>query len=289
MRAYELPLLFFLVLLLHRYGPLVSHSTRLPSITLCLSAGAAAVASGALSHTAAAQVDPLHQAALALITFAAGSHLEVGALRSNRRAVLSLTVCFTGCTLAVVGIAALALAPAEATWPQAAAAATLAAVVSIARSASSAIGVVSEEAAEGPYTQTMLTVTMVTDAVVIVLFATAATLAEAALGDAGGDAAGGATAPLLAASALGRTALRLALSLAHAAVLAALCVLVLRLPAAPAPLRPCSLGLVAASAFATESGFHRLTRGTELASFVRLEPMLSCASRSHFSLSANFT
>jgi NhaP-type Na+/H+ or K+/H+ antiporter len=268
---------------LHRYGSLLSQLTQMPSITLCLLAGALCTLTGLLHAATAHSLMPVHQAALALITFAAGSHLEIESLRANRVVVKSLTLCFTWATLCVVGVVAFLMMPGSTNVQQAIVGSMLASVISIARSASSAIGVVSEERAAGPYTQTMLSVTMLTDAVVVVLFAAAVEVAGAALAEVPEPAT------LLTAHFVGRTALRLALSLAHAAVLAALCVLVLRLPAAPAPLRPCSLGLVAASAFATESGFHRLTRGTELASFVRLEPMLSCASRSHFSLSANFT
>jgi len=46
-------------------------------------------------------------------------------------------------------------------------------VVSIARSPSSAIAVVAEQRADGPFTQTVLGVTMVTDVVVVVLFTAA--------------------------------------------------------------------------------------------------------------------
>jgi len=56
--------------------------------------------------------------------------------------------------------------------------AMLCAVVAIARSPSSAIAVVTELQADGPFTQTMLGVTMVTDVLVILLFTAAAKLGE---------------------------------------------------------------------------------------------------------------
>jgi len=59
--------------------------------------------------------------------------------------------------------------------------AMLSAVVAIARSPSSAIAVVTELQADGPFTQTMLGVTMVTDVVVILLFTAAAKLGETML------------------------------------------------------------------------------------------------------------
>ena len=54
-------------------------------------------------------------------------------------------------------------------------------MVSIARSPSSAIAVVAEQRADGPFTQTMLGVTMVTDVLVILLFTAAAKLGETTL------------------------------------------------------------------------------------------------------------
>ena len=60
--------------------------------------------------------------------------------------------------------------------------AMLSAVVAIARSPSSAIAVVTELQADGPFTQTMLGVTMVTDVLVILLFTAAAKLGETTLG-----------------------------------------------------------------------------------------------------------
>ena len=59
--------------------------------------------------------------------------------------------------------------------------AMLCAVVAIARSPSSAIAVVTELQADGPFTQTMLGVTMVTDVLVILLFTAAAKLGETPL------------------------------------------------------------------------------------------------------------
>ena len=76
----------------------------------------------------------------------------------------------------------------------------LAACVAVARSPSSAIAVVSELQADGPFTQTVLGVTMVTDVVVILLFGVVAELGEAVLSqqdDSTGGGGGGGSAPLM--------------------------------------------------------------------------------------------
>ena len=118
-------------------------------------------------------------------------------------------------------------------------------MVSIARSPSSAIAVVAEQRADGPFTQTVLGVTMVTDVAVIVLFGGAVELATLALGAEAFDAGS------MAARLLLRTLAKLALSVALGALLAAALHLLLRAPAPP-PLRPPALLLLGWSAFALE-------------------------------------
>tara|TARA_B110001452_G_scaffold143983_1_gene119717 strand:+ start:771 stop:1100 length:330 start_codon:yes stop_codon:yes gene_type:complete len=85
-----------------------------------------------------------------------------------------------------------------------------AAVVAIARSPSSAIAVVAEARADGPFTQTVLGVTMMTDVVVIVLFTACIELGDMVL------AQGSAAQPMLTLTIgfLSRAMLRIGLSLA---------------------------------------------------------------------------
>ena len=150
----------------------------------------------------------------------------------------------------------------------------LAAVVAVARSPSSAIAVVTELQADGPFTQTMLGVTMVTDVVVILLFTAAAKLGETMLDEGETDA--------LAALAhfVGSTMLQLLLSMAHAAVLGVCCLLLLRVPLAPLArrlaVRELALLLLGGYAFALEPLVQRAVRGSGLEGVLRLEPMLAC-------------
>tara|TARA_B100000780_G_scaffold131941_1_gene92538 strand:- start:39 stop:698 length:660 start_codon:yes stop_codon:yes gene_type:complete len=152
--------------------------------------------------------------------------------------------------------------------------AMLAAVVAVARSPSSAIAVVTELQADGPFTQTMLGVTMVTDVVVILLFTAAAKLGETMLDEGETDA--------LAALAhfVGSTMLQLLLSMAHAAVLGVCCLLLLRVPLAPLArrlaVRELALLLLGGYAFALEPLVQRAVRGSGLEGVLRLEPMLAC-------------
>ena len=179
---------------------------------------------GVLPEATLEQLNPLHEAALGCITFAAGSELVIEQLRANKKLVSWLALSMCGCSFAIVFLLMITLltafpastgasedarrappthAPscrAPRSHPHAPPApaptltrlrarlgrvnvvvAMLCAVVAIARSPSSAIAVVTELQADGPFTQTMLGVTMVTDVLVILLFTAAAKLGETTL------------------------------------------------------------------------------------------------------------
>ena len=87
---------------LYRAGPLLSTLMRLPSITVFLLAGVACRLVGLLDTQILHTAMPLHQAALAMITFAAGAELELAALRKNARVVCALTCCLTAAALVCV-------------------------------------------------------------------------------------------------------------------------------------------------------------------------------------------
>ena len=150
----------------------------------------------------------------------------------------------------------------------AAVAGLLCGVVAIARSPSSAIGVVAELRSDGPYTSTMLSVTMVTDLVVIVLFTAAIEVGKAALSPSSLGVG------VLAARFLGRTVTVLLLSSVHAVLVANLCLLTLSISCRPSLARPLALLLVGGFAFVADDGVRALFRGSPLG--VRLEPLLSC-------------
>ena len=105
----------------------------------------------------------LHNACLALITVAAGCELDPEALRSNARTIRATVVALCVSAPLVVGGAYLVLLPRATTADDAALQAVVAlfcGVIAIARSPSSAIAVVSEARSDGPFTQTVLGVTM---------------------------------------------------------------------------------------------------------------------------------
>jgi Kef-type K+ transport system membrane component KefB len=260
--------LLVLLVLLHRTGAFLSQITRLPTITICLVAGTVCHTCGVFTEQTASGILSLHHAALAVITFAAGSELELEALRANFAVVRSVTLGLTVAALLVVFVLSLPLLVAcsasslmlctSTEVSHGTVAAMLAAVVAVARSPSSAIGVVRELQADGPFTQTMLTVTMVTDVAVIVLFTGAIEIADAALDPSGLN--GAANGVAITARFVSRTAVHLVLSLGHGALLAALCLCVLALPAA-SMLRPLALYMVGGFAFLAERGMHHMLHG----------------------------
>lgn len=276
-----------LLWMLLRYGERCSQLTRLPSITLFLLAGACGRACGAFSEATVSSMLPLHHAMLAVITFAAGSELEIESLRANFALLRSLTLCLTASALTCVFSASLLLSLLVAphviyineqgddvdSMTLACVSSMLAAVVAIARSPSSAIGVVSQVRADGPFTQTVLSVTMVTDVVVIVLFTAAVEIADVLLSP---QPDGSGYFVVVLGRFCVRTAVHLALSSLHALVLTVLCLAALRLPTSPAILRPSALLAAGAFAFGAERGLHLLTHGGPLDEFIRLEPMLGC-------------
>ena len=273
MLAVDLAVLALLQFALLTYGTRLSSISRLPSITLFLLVGACCRVAGVFTANTVSGVQMLHHAMLAVITFAAGAELELDALLKNFKLVRSLALSLTASALVCVFCASLvmsALLTPDATSADESGdgtgsatvkrvSAMLAAVVAIARSPSSAIGVVNEVRAEGPFTLVVLSVTMVTDVVVIVLFTAAVEVADTVLSP---SADGGLGRAFLRFG--GRTAIHLAISTAHAAALALLCLLTLRLPASPTIIRPTALLGVGAFAFGAERGLHLLTHGGPL-------------------------
>jgi Kef-type K+ transport system membrane component KefB len=128
----------------------------------------------------------IDEMALAFIAFAAGAELDVKELRNQLRSITSVT---TGLVLATFTLGTLTiLTLAEyipfmqampLTWRIAVA--LLGGAILVARSPSSAIAIVSELRAKGPFTRTVLGVTVIMDVVVIVLFAMNSSIADALL------------------------------------------------------------------------------------------------------------
>ncbi|MDY6905979.1 MAG: cation:proton antiporter [Thermodesulfobacteriota bacterium] len=132
------------------------------------------------------------QFALAFIAFAAGSELYVKDLRDRLKSIQWVTVGLVISTFAICGPAMYVLSaylPFTKTMAPAGrlAVSILAASILVARSPSSVMALVNELRAKGPFTQTVIGVTMITDVVVITLFATNIAIANGLLTNMGVD------------------------------------------------------------------------------------------------------
>jgi len=141
---------------------------------------------GLISKEAVENLRFVDQLALAFIAFFAGSELHIkelkGRLRTIRWVVIGLVVStFTFGTLAVFMLSE--FIPFMRTMPVAGrlAVSILAGAILVARSPSSAIAVVHELRAKGPFTKTVLGVTVIMDAVVIALFSINSSIADSLL------------------------------------------------------------------------------------------------------------
>lgn len=131
----------------------------------------------------------VEEISLAFIAFAAGSELYLKELRSRMRSIRWVTI---GQSMTfIIGASAVFLlarfipfADGTPTTTRLAIA-LLAGAILVARSPSSAIAIVNELRAKGPFTQTAMGVTVVMDLVVIVLFAINTEIADALLTDVG--------------------------------------------------------------------------------------------------------
>lgn len=123
------------------------------------------------------------QFALAFIAFAAGGELELTALRSSLGSIVAIII---GSTCAVLGLGTLAFYLLAGMMPfmqgmpsgTVVAIALLGGTIMVARSPSSVYAVIKELRARGPFTQVILGVTVLIDAVVIILFAINITVAD---------------------------------------------------------------------------------------------------------------
>ena len=152
---------------------------------------------GTLSSDAAGQLAPVSSLAIALIAFLAGAELRWAELRD--RGVLLLKILFTEMALVLVAVTALLLAMAQ-FIPFLADSPTIVVVVmsllfasiAVVHSPAVTIALLSETRANGPVARTTLGVVLLSDVVVIVLFASVLALARALVPPASA-AAGGVT------------------------------------------------------------------------------------------------
>ena len=125
----------------------------------------------------------IDEIALAFIAFAAGSELELAHVRSSLRAILAILLGQTIVVLILGTVAYVLLADAMPFMQGMAPAAVLAialigATIMVARSPSSALAIIKEMRARGPFTQIILGITVLMDAVVIIIFTVNVSLAD---------------------------------------------------------------------------------------------------------------
>jgi len=141
-----------------------------------------------LSVNAAEHLIFLEEVALAFIAFAAGSELNWEEVRHRLRSIGLITgglviVTLTFGTLALLFLADFLPFMQSMNFMSRLAVAILAGAILIARSPSGAIAVINELRAKGHFTQTVLGVTVIMDAVVITIFAVNSSIADALLTD----------------------------------------------------------------------------------------------------------
>ncbi len=206
--------------------------------------------------------------ALAFIAFAAGAEIHGASLRGRWKSIGWVTAGLVVFTLAVGGVGFYLLSERiDFLQPLGAAGrgaiALLAAAILVARSPSSAIAIVSELRARGPLTRTTLGVTIISDVIVIVVFAISLSIADALLQGVGIDA---------------RFALVLALeigvSFGAGYLLGRLLSAILSLRIAPAAKTVAILGC----GYAAFAGTHalRLLTAARFSEEIGIEPLLVC-------------
>ena len=189
---HKLPLLAGFVIVALAAGRIGGFGSRLklPLITGFLLTGVLAGPSclGLIQDSAVRELEFINDFALALIAFAAGNELFLKGLRGRGRAISRITTAQLFSTWLIGAGAVWLLADQISFMREMGAGArfgvsALAGSILVARSPSSAIAIVRELRAKGPFTQMVMGVTVITDVLVIVVFAFSSDLAQAFLSD----------------------------------------------------------------------------------------------------------
>ncbi|MYC54132.1 MAG: potassium transporter TrkA [Chloroflexi bacterium] len=185
--ALSLVSFLFIALAAHRIGQLVSYF-QLPLITGYLVAG---ILAGPFFFHFVASADVaslrfLDETALAFIAFAAGSEMALDELRGRFRSIGWNTLTQIVAVYLMTGAAIMLLAEQipfmrDLSTAGKLAAAILGGTILAARSPSSAIAIINEMRARGPFTKTILGVTLVKDVLIVVLFALSTSIAATLL------------------------------------------------------------------------------------------------------------
>ncbi|MBG7631342.1 MAG: cation:proton antiporter, partial [Bacteroidetes bacterium] len=128
----------------------------------------------------------LNEIALAIIAFSAGSELYLNELRSRIKSIKWMTIgqlviTFFMSTIVIYFFADSIPFMAEMPATHKVAVAVLFATIFVARSPSSAIAIINEMRANGPFTKTVMGVTVIKDVLVIILFAICLAIAKAVI------------------------------------------------------------------------------------------------------------
>ncbi len=188
--------IFFIVALASRQIGKWIASLKLPLITGFLFAG---ILSGPyilniIPVMAVGKLKFIDELALAFIAFSAGSELVVRQIKSKLKTIRYVTiglVVSTFCVSSTVFYLLSEIIPVIKDMPAAhrAAASLLVGAIMVARSPSSAIAVVNELRAKGPFTKVALGVTVIMDVVVIIIYSISESISETILLDVGFDSA----------------------------------------------------------------------------------------------------
>ena len=175
----------FLLLSAYLVGDVISRF-KLPKITGFILAGIffGPHVLGLFSADTVRELKLIDDLALTFIALAAGGELRLEELRQRRKSI-TMTVFFQS-VIVFLGVAAFAVAARSllpfldsGSLPQLLAVAALLGTFALARSPSSAIAIISECKSRGPFTETVLGVTVVMDLLVIIVFAAVVSLCQA--------------------------------------------------------------------------------------------------------------
>ncbi|MFW6081047.1 MAG: cation:proton antiporter [Desulfosalsimonas sp.] len=164
----------------------------LPNLTGYIAAGilAGPFVSGFLTPETVDRLKLIDELALSVIALAAGAELELSSMKKRAGAILLNIVLITVLVFAGVSLFIIIFGPLFSvtkgfTASQLTAFAILLGVICVARSPSSTIAIINECRAKGPFTDTILSVTIVTDILIIIMFTAALSSARVMVADTG--------------------------------------------------------------------------------------------------------
>jgi Kef-type K+ transport system membrane component KefB len=182
----------FLLVTAYLFGDVLSH-VKIPKITGYILAGIlfGPHALGLIDVATVRELKLIDGLALTFIALAAGGELQLAQLRQQRRGI-AMSVLFQT-VVVFLGVAAFVLVARPllpflegGSTAEVMAVAALMGILAVARSPASAIAIIHECRARGPFTEMVLGVTVVIDALVIFLFAVVVSASQAAVTPGGG-------------------------------------------------------------------------------------------------------